>query len=167
MNTLIRNIKTEEIDFLNEMLYEALFVPEGMAPFPKSITRTPELAKYVEDWGRRGDIALVAETGGRLTGCAWLRLFRKPLTGYGYVNDETPELSMAVLPAFRNQGIGSKLLERLIEKAGLYGYEAISLSVDKQNRAQNLYKRYGFRILKEEATAFTMMKKLNSNDIYR
>jgi [ribosomal protein S18]-alanine N-acetyltransferase len=166
MGSLIRNMKMGEGSFLEEILYEAIYVPEETAPFPKSIVRTPEFSKYIEDWGRKGDIAVVAETDNRLTGCAWLRLFKKPLTGYGYVNDKTPELSMAVLPGFRNRGIGSKLLEKLIEQAGLYGYEAISLSVDKRNQAQNLYKKYGFMIVKKEETAFTMMKKLNNDDTF-
>ena len=39
-------------------------------------------------------------------------------------------------------------------------FEQISLSVDKQNPAVNLYLRLGFEVVAEEGTAFTMLKKL-------
>jgi len=46
------------------MFYTALHVPEGADPFPKSIIEAPNLAKYIANWGRPDDIALVAEQFG-------------------------------------------------------------------------------------------------------
>ena len=45
-----------------------------------------------------------AGVGGPI-GAAWLRLLKGDERGYGHVDDETPELGMAVLPAYRGRGV--------------------------------------------------------------
>jgi GNAT superfamily N-acetyltransferase len=70
---------------------------------------------------------------------AWLRCFPASEPGYGFVDESTPELSIAVLPAYRGKGIGSRLLERLLQ-----GVDAASLSCDPANPAWRLYVRLGF-----------------------
>jgi len=53
--------------------------------------------------------------------------------------------NIAVHPEFRGCGIGSLLLEGLIEEARKAGIERMTLEVRKSNIiAQNLYKKYGF-----------------------
>lgn len=49
-------------------------------------------------WGRAGDMGFVAVDAGsgEPIGAAWLRLLGGDERGYGYVDDETPELGMAV-----------------------------------------------------------------------
>lgn len=142
------------------MFYTALHVPEGAAPFPKSIIEAPHLAKYIANWGRPDDIALVAEKDGQLIGAVWCRLLKAAEKGYGYVDDQTPELSLAIHANFRNQGLGTQLMEKafiaLVEK----DFSQVSLSVDQDNKAVNLYKRVGFEIVEEVETAFTMKKTL-------
>ncbi len=160
MEIMYRTLQPEEKGFLSEMLYVAIYVPEGTKPLPKSIIQTPELSKYTDGWGRRGDAAVVAVLDNILIGCAWIRLFRESNKGYGYVDENTPELSMAVLPQFRNRGIGHHLLNRLLDIAFEFGFSSVSLSVDKQNRAVNFYKKEGFHIIKKEETAFTMVRKI-------
>lgn len=45
----------------------------------------------------------------------------------------------------RNQGIGGRLLEFMIQKAKEMGYHEISIGVDRDNKnALHLYQRYGF-----------------------
>lgn len=87
------------------MFYTALHVPVGADPFPKSIIEEPNLAKYIANWGRPDDIALVAEQDGQLIGAVWCRLLKAAEKGYGYVDDQTPELSLAINADFRNQGL--------------------------------------------------------------
>ncbi len=157
----IRPIKNHELPFLKEMLYEALFVPEGATPFPKSILEKPEISKYIHDWGRVGDLAMVCEKEGSLVGAVWLRQFTYPKIGYGYVDDETPELTMAVVKGYRNRGFGTRMLEEIWKIAIPKLANAISLSVDKRNPAIHLYRRFEFTIIKEEETAFTMIKRNN------
>ena len=141
------------------MLYEALFVPEGQSPFPESIIDQPEIAKYIGQWGTRNkDLALVCEERGELIGAIWARAFPVSNPGYGFIDEQTPELSMAVKSTFRGQGIGTNLIQELIRAYQILGVKALSLSVDKLNPAQKLYEKLGFKIYKEEGTAFTMLK---------
>jgi ribosomal protein S18 acetylase RimI-like enzyme len=143
------------------MLYQSLHVPAGDRPFPRDVINDPRLAKYVRDWGRAGDLGYVAfdESNGAPVGAAWLRLLTSNDPGYGYVNDETPEIGMAVLSEYRGRGIGSELLRRLVQSAGGV-YRAVSLSVTSDNQAVRLYERAGFERVCERENSITMLKKL-------
>ncbi len=90
--------------FLREMLYESLYVPAGREPFSRAILEHPDVAKYVEGWGRKGDLALIAEHNEAGVGATWVRRLKGTARGYGYVDDETPELSASLLPAYRGRG---------------------------------------------------------------
>lgn len=142
------------------MFYTALHVPEGAEPFPKSIIEEPHLAKYIANWGRPDDIALVAAYDGQLIGAVWCRSLKAAERGYGYIDDQTPELSLAINANFRNKGVGTRLMNAafiaLVEK----GFSQVSLSVDQDNKAVNLYKRLDFEIVEAIETAFTMKKTL-------
>ena len=157
---LIRNLDPSEYSFLREMFYAALHVREGDPPFPKSIIDTPELAKYIANWGRADDIALVATQVEQLVGAVWCRLLKAAEKGYGYVDDYTPELSLAIQPGFRNKGLGTQLMEKAFEALKSKGFAQVSLSVDQDNQAVNLYYRLGFELVEEVGTAFTMKKTL-------
>jgi len=147
--------------FLWEMLYEALYVPAGRAPFAREIVNEPHLSRYVKDWGRRGDVGFkaVAEDG-LPVGAIWLRMLRDEEKGFGYVDDETPEMGMALLPEYRGQGVGTSLLSHLIEAAQGF-YENISLSVARENPALRLYQRHGFQVVAEHGDSLTMRRKLS------
>ena len=43
MDYIIRKIKKAEYDLLNDFLYEAIYIPDGVEPPPKSIINCPEL----------------------------------------------------------------------------------------------------------------------------
>ncbi len=79
-----RQISENDYLFLREMLYEALFVPEGEEPFPESILDLPEISKYIEDWSS-SDFGHIAQDGAELIGAVWGRLFIHANKGYGYV----------------------------------------------------------------------------------
>jgi ribosomal protein S18 acetylase RimI-like enzyme len=156
----LRRLNSSDQTLLWEMLYQSLYVPKGLGAFDRTIVERPEIGKYVADWGRENDSGFVAvnEEDGSV-GAVWLRLFKSDDRGFGYVNDRTPELGIAVLPAYRGQGIGTLLLHRLIESA--HGsYEAISLSVSAANRAVRLYQRMGFAVVDSVNDTLTMLKRL-------
>jgi hypothetical protein len=44
----IRPLAQADEPFLWEMLYHALFVPPGMAPFPRELIYQPAIRRYVE-----------------------------------------------------------------------------------------------------------------------
>src|SRR5262245_52577210 len=161
-NVAIREASTADEPFLWEMLYHSLYVPDGGAPFDREILTRPGIARYVEEWGRPGDVGLIAvdSTSGDAVGAAWLRLFPVLEKGYGYVGDNIPELAIAVLPEHRGHGIGTSLLARLLEIAGAT-YEAVSLSVSTENPAQRLYERIGFERVGISGNSVTMLKRLS------
>ncbi len=146
--------------FMWEMLYKSLYVPVGHEPFSRAILKPPNIARYVEGWGRDGDLALIAAQDSVDVGAAWLRLFKGEARGYGYVDDETPELSVALLPEYRGKGIGTALMGRLLEQAGLR-YKAVSLTVSNENPAKKLYERLGFVKVGEDDTSAIMCKRLS------
>lgn len=160
----IRPIQPTDIPFLWEMLYLCIHIPEGTVPPSKyEILKNPDIAKYVKEWGRSEDKGFIAVDSkkGVSIGCAWFRLFNSANKGYGYINDTTPELSIAVLPEYRNQGIGNQLIICLLEAAKVSGYAAISLSVDPHNPAVRLYQRLGFKQVGISGTSWTMKVELN------
>ena len=155
----IRPLTADDEPFLWEMLYQAIHIPEGVTPPEREVVYQPELAKYVRDWGCPGDYGFIAiDTANNCSvGAVWLRLWTKENKGYGYVDDATPELSIAVLREYRGKGIGSRLLTRLIEAAQTR-YSAISLSVSPDNPALRLYQRFGFEEVGRYGTSLTMLK---------
>jgi ribosomal protein S18 acetylase RimI-like enzyme len=154
----IRPLQAREEWSLKEMLYEALFIPAGQEPFPKSIVELPELNKYIAEFGGQGDVCCVAEREGALIGAIWGRLFSGAQKGYGFVDEQTPEISIAIKPTYRGQGIGTMLLNALVATLFRQGYKQLSLSVDTRNPAWSLYKRLGFVVVSEAGTTQIMVK---------
>jgi GNAT superfamily N-acetyltransferase len=137
----------DDITFLWDMLYEAAAIDPLMQSMPKEkVLQVPAIKKYLEHWGRKGDFAFIASDilTKKLLGAAWYRLFTADNAGYGYISDTVPELSMAVVDGQRNKGIGTALLQVLINKAKAERYSALSLSVARNNEAKNFYERLGF-----------------------
>ena len=158
----IRPLIPSDQSFLWEMLYQSLYVPEGSAPFEREILNHPDIAKYVSDWGREDDSGFVAvDENDRPVGAIWLRLLKGEEKGFGYVDDKTPELGMAVSPEYRGKGIGTSLLSSLIKSAEDFN-EYISLSVAIGNPALRLYQRLGFEIVGKHGNSITMKRKLNT-----
>jgi GNAT superfamily N-acetyltransferase len=150
----IRPASTADLPFLREMLYEALYVPPGSPPFPRSVVDAPNLAAYVEGFGlRRGDVGFVAVVDGTPIGAIWARLPTDENRGYGYVDNDTLELSMAVVAQHRSKGIGTALLEQLIEVC-----PRLSLSVDARSSAVGLYERAGFAPVADDGNSRTMLR---------
>jgi ribosomal protein S18 acetylase RimI-like enzyme len=156
----IREINPNEYGFLRAMLYEAIYFPAGCEKLPVFIVDEPSLSKYFESFGRKGDFAYVLSDKNELVGAIWGRLFTEDKAGYGFIDEKTPEFSIAITERFRNQGFGVLMIQKLIEKLKSEGFEKLSLSVDKRNPVVRLYERLGFEVFAEAGTSYTMLKKL-------
>jgi GNAT superfamily N-acetyltransferase len=154
----LRTARRDDLQLLRALLFEAVFWrPNVLRPPLEPALADPELERYVERFGRPGDFGIVAEEGGEPLGAAWWRYFQAVAPGYGFVDESTPEVSAAVLPAHRGRGIGTALLRALEHEAREQGIKRLSLSVERDNPAAALYERLGFRPLGCEGNALTMV----------
>lgn len=155
----IRVAGREDAPFLREMLYESLYVPEGGEPFSRDILEEPFMKKYVEDWGRAGDLGYIAvNAAGKPSGSITIRYFDEGNKGFGYVSDDIPELGMALIPESRGQGLGTALMKELFRGMKERGIQKVSLSVAPDNAAaMKLYERFGFQEAGMCGTSITMV----------
>lgn len=149
---------TADLPFLRTMLYEAAFWnPATPRPDIDEALADPHLALYIENWGLPGDLARIAlDTVGQPAGAAWLRRFPPDAPGYGFIDAETPELSIGVRAEHRGKGAGTALISVLLDAARAHGIAAVSLSVDPDNPALRLYQRFGFVCVGASGGSWTM-----------
>ncbi len=149
----IREIRPQEIPLLEDFLYEAVFIPEGVAPPPKTIVKNEDLQVYVRDFGLLpDDKCLVAEADTKIVGAVWCRI----MNDYGHIDDDTPSLAISLYKEYRNQGIGTELLRRMILLLRQSGYKRVSLSVQKANYAARMYLNAGFKVVNENPEEYIM-----------
>lgn len=154
---VIREIKPSEYSLLEDFLYEAIFIPDGIEPPPKSIVQEPELQIYVSHFGeKKDDRALVAEVDGKVVGAVWTRM----MSDYGHIDDETPSLAISLYKAYRGLGIGTALLQAMLSFLKESGYTRTSLSVQKANHAVKLYQKVGYKVVEENDEEYIMVKYL-------
>ena len=140
----IRSVEPEDAPLMLQYMKTML----GETPFllrtPEEFDYTPEeeariLAKRKED---PRSLMLVAEMDGRIIASA-------DICSHGAKSRviHRGELGISVRKDFWRQGIGSALMERLIDFASRSGYEQIELTVESKNkRALSLYIKYGFMV---------------------
>ena len=146
MKYTIREMTAQEYPLLDDFLYEAIFVPEGVDPPSKSIITAPELQIYVKDFGTsKDDFSLVAGVENKIIGAVWVRI----MNDYGHIDDKTPSLAISLYKKYRGQGIGRILIKEMLSLLQTHGYKRVSLSVQKANYAAKLYQKIGFIIIKE------------------
>lgn len=156
MDYRIREIRQAEYPILDEFLYEAIFIPDGVEAPPKSIVGKPELQVYVSDFGKKDDCCLVAEVNGTIVGAVWTRI----MNDYGHVDDTTPSFAIALYKDFRGQGIGTALMEEMLVLLRERGYKKASLSVQKDNYAYRLYLKVGFTVVEQNEEEYIMVHDL-------
>ena len=67
---------------------------------------------------------------------------------------------VAILPRFRNQGIGAQVVQEIIAAAAAKG-QPVALQVLRGNPARRLYERLGFVVTEETAEHFRMARPLD------
>lgn len=145
---------------LRDFLYEAVFQREGEPRFPKDIIDEPSIRVYIDGWGRPDDLCLVALIDGKYAGAVWTRILSGDKKGFGYIDDFTPELAISLFKEHRGKGIGTALMQAMIQKLNKYGYSQVSLSVTQDNPAHRLYRKLGFEVVADKNDDYLMVLKL-------
>ena len=151
---ILRELKENETELLQDFLYEAIFIPEGIEPPARSIIEQPELKIYYEDFGSgRADHCIVADDDGKVIGAVWTRI----MNDYGHVDDDTPSFAISLYKEYRGQGIGTRMMNEMLALLKEKGFERASLAVQKANYAVRMYENVGFRKIDENDEEFIMI----------
>lgn len=153
-------IREEKSNFdeLENFLYDAIFVLEGIPQPPREIIYQPELQVYIKNFGQgTADFCFVAEVENKIVGACWARI----MNDYGHIDDQTPSIALSVLKNFRRRGIATALMKNLIDKLTAENFAKISLSVQKNNLiAVKLYQKLNFEIFHENESEYIMTLRL-------
>ena len=147
---MLRDADQLDTRFMRDMLRHAYHWRMGDPDLP--------VYRYVKSWERRGDAGVIAFDGPNAYGAAWYRLFPASAPGFGFVDEETPELTIAVVPSHRGHGTGGELLEALLAHARADGFSRLSLSAEQGQTA--FYEKHGFRELQRQDGTVTMVADL-------
>src|SRR4051794_21312278 len=112
----VRPAGGDDAAFMRLMTYEAAFWrADGPRPDLALALADPQIGRYVDGWGRLGDVAMIGAVAGRPVGAAWMRRFVAPDSGFVYVADDVPEVALAVADTPPGLSIGTiLLLEQLV-----------------------------------------------------
>lgn len=159
----IRPATEGDLPFLQQMLAVAAdWRPGAVVRPPEAVLTDLALAHYVVGFGvDERDAGVIAEDD-ELLGAAWWRFFSPDDPGYGFVDEDTPEVSIGVMADARGRGVGTLLLEALIEEARRRQLAALSLSVEADNPAMSIYLRLGFETVGVNGGSSTMRLPLSS-----
>ena len=159
MEYTIRRIKQTEYPLLEDFLYEAIFIPDGMDPPPRSVINLPELQLYIANFGEeKDDICFCAEVDDNVVGAVWVRV----MNDYGHIEDGVPSFAISLYKDYRSHGIGTALMRRMLDELKKRGHKKTSLSVQKANYAVQLYLNVGFQIVVEHEDEYIMVCNLQN-----
>ena len=168
MDVRLRTLTSNESDLIFELLKDMV---ESSAWARMQMSDEPlqdairVLARYWQDWGRQGDLGVVAETGGTgcAVSCAWVRLFSHEEADAALVGDNIPELKIVTISEARGLGMGTEVVHALL---GLCKsrYAGVSVTVDRGET--RFYERLGFRkvmIRRRGTTPIVMLLRFDRN----
>jgi ribosomal protein S18 acetylase RimI-like enzyme len=141
----LRRMVAEDQSLLWDIFHVALWDPPPATLRPRSVLDQPTARIFAENWGRVGDVGLVAlsEDVSVPMGGAWMRLLTNG-AGLGYVDDETPQLGIALFAPYQRKGFGTPLMRGTLSAAKAYGYRQVALTVHPENPAIAMYEKSGF-----------------------
>lgn len=159
MNYIIREMQSSEYLLLEDFLYQAIYQPDKTNLAPISIIEKPELQVYIKDFGKqKDDYCFCAVVDGKVIGAVWVR----NINGYGSVDNDTVEFAISVYDEYQKMGIGTALMNKMIEHLEKLNYSKASLAVQKENYALRMYKKVGFEIVDENDQEYIMIHKLGN-----
>lgn len=157
MRYKIREMESSEYPILDEFIYEAIFQRDETNLLPKEIIKSPEIYMYVKNFGKeKEDYCLCTEIENKIVGAVWVR----NIQGFGSIDSTTPEFAISLYKEFRGYGIGTEMMNRMLEYLKNTGYSKTSLAVQKDNYALKMYLSVGFQIIDENEEEYIMVHDL-------
>ncbi|MBR6581112.1 MAG: GNAT family N-acetyltransferase [Ruminococcus sp.] len=154
MNYNIRKIRENEYYLLEDFIYEAIFIPEGVEPPPREIVNQPDIQVYIRGFGtEKDDICFVAEVENKVVGAVWVR----DMEDYGHIADGVPSFAISLYKEYRNCGIGTEMMKTMLAELKNRGYARTSLAVQKANYAVRMYIKVGFVTIDENDEEYIMV----------
>ena len=160
MKYQIRPIKTYELHLLQDFLHEAIFQRDEQNPIPRDVIERSEIKVFIEGFGKKDDLCLVAEEDDKIIGAVWTRILAGKVKGFGNIDDNTPEFAISLYKEYRGKGIGTQLMQSMLDLLREKGYTKTSLAVQKDNYAVKMYLKVGFSILGENDHEYIMVCEL-------
>ena len=159
MNYTIRELHPNEYSLLKEFLYMAIYQPDKTNLAPRSIIENPDLHVYIKDFGtKKDDYCFCAEVENKVVGAVWVR----NINGYGSVDNDTVEFAISVFEEYQKMGIGTALMNTMLEHLNKLNYPKVSLAVQKENYAVRMYQKVGFEIVDENEKEYIMIHNLKN-----
>jgi GNAT superfamily N-acetyltransferase len=160
MNRQLYFLRSSEHCIVKDLLHYAARLDKSA----ETLDDHPELEQYHRNYGNcNGDIGVYVTVDHKIAGGAWVRMLPN---GFGRLDNATPELTIAVLPEYRNQELATLLMEQLFNEAAKI-FPKVSLSVEEESPAVTFCGRLGFEKVEGSGhvgaggnTSFTMVKKL-------
>ena len=141
----VRGLTSGDARFVQEMLAVAAdWRPGAPVRSLDEVLAEPALARYVSGWDDDRDAGFIAEEDGGPVGAVWWRFLPEHRRGFGFVDESVPELSIGVVERARGRGVGTMLLDAIVAEARRRSLPGLSLSVEPDNPAVVLYRRFGF-----------------------
>lgn len=157
MSLTFQPLENTTTSIFHELFHSSIYTPPGEPPLPFEATRSPELRRYYEYWGREGDLGVEVLRDGEVIGAIWSRRFPEEEPGYGFVDKDVPELGIAIKKGLRGAGVGQQLIDHFLDALRERGDKQVSLSVHGDNHAAQWYQRMGFRTVAFDGKTMTMV----------
>jgi ribosomal protein S18 acetylase RimI-like enzyme len=141
----IRPLLPSDQDTIWDLLHIALWDPPPAPLRPREVLQRPEVRIYAEEWGKRdGDIGICGQLAENpaIIGACWMRRVTGG-RGLAFIDETTPQLGIALFPAYQHRGFGEQLMRAALAAAS-QRYRQVSLSVHPENPAARLYRHCGF-----------------------
>jgi GNAT superfamily N-acetyltransferase len=140
-------------------------IAHNMFPYAVSIDTNTDI--YTIAYGfKNTDLGVYSLTNNVVSGAAWIRLFNESHGAAAYVDNVTPVLTLGILPDMRGNGIGTLIMNQLLQEAAVV-YDRISVLSNKDS--ESFYRQLGFFSLdnSDSKDVFTMIKKLEKKAVIR
>ena len=154
MNKELYFLRSSEQKIVNDMIKYA---------HPKD---SENLSIYSDFYGLTAkDLGVYALVDNEIAGAVWTRRLNKEHGSSAFIDENTPVMSVAVLPKFKSQGIGSFIMDQFLQEAGEL-YEQISIDISFKPESIKFYEKFGFEKA-DDSDALVMVKKLEKKAVVR